>query len=197
MLSMRRVLLCVTAWVLWVSGARADMIMPPPKDCPAGSKGTSTHAGPHCAPVACRRAEDCGDGQRCRGVRLCVAERTYQNRAGHQMTRVIEGTCPDGKCATGTCRTLRVCAEPPKGAGGQGARQPTPAPAPALAGGANAIGDEADAARREPGPSEADESGPSPQRTDRHGCALDSVPVLVVGLLLAAVALLLLWRRRS
>jgi len=169
------------------------MIMPPPKDCPAGTKGTSTHAGPHCAPVTCRRAEDCGEGQQCRGVRLCVAERTYQNRAGHQLTEVIEGTCPDGKCATGTCRTLRVCAEPSVGAGGRGAHEEPapPGPAPALAGGAEA--DEPDDRPAEPAEAPA---GSLPRQRSDHGCALGSVPVLVVGLLLAAVALLLLWRRK-
>ncbi len=192
--SIRQVLLCVAVLVLWVSGVRADMISPPPAKCPAGARPTSTHAGPHCAPTDCRSAEDCAEGQKCQGLRLCVDERAFSSRAGRQTTSVVEGTCPDGKCATGTCRTRRVCVESAVGAGEHGAREapPAPGPAPVLAGAAGA--DEAN--DLPPEPSEAPARDSSRQRSERHGCALDSVPVLLVGVALAAVALLLLWRRK-
>ena len=121
MRSIWRVVVCGAALVLWTSAAQADAILPPPPSCPPGSRPASTHAGPHCAPATCQKADDCTGGQTCRGVRLCVSERSYQNWTGVHSTRVIQGTCPDGRCEVGTCRTLRVCADPAVGAGGDDA----------------------------------------------------------------------------
>jgi hypothetical protein len=41
--------------------ARADVVMPPPTDCPRGQTGETSHAGPRCVPVA---PKDCPPGWR-------------------------------------------------------------------------------------------------------------------------------------
>lgn len=97
---------------------RADMVAPPPAECPAGTKATTGHAGPHCAPRTCETSEQCADGLECTVLRLCVAERQYRSMGGPGTTSVIEGPCPDGMCASGQCRSLRVCAPPGTGTGG-------------------------------------------------------------------------------
>ena len=83
-----RAVLATTAsvWLLHGGVARADVVMPPPEDCPPGQVGTTSHGGPSCvreAPKNCApgyRGEvgggcvlaACSSDQECEGGRVCV-----------------------------------------------------------------------------------------------------------------------------
>jgi hypothetical protein len=113
--------------------ARADVLIPPPADCPAGSKGRTSHSGPHCAPRTCERG--CEEGLACRPTDLCIVQRQGANRVHRFTFEVVTGPCPaDRKCPEGACETRDVCVpgaapvEPPI-AGPDAATGPVPAAA--------------------------------------------------------------------
>lgn len=60
------------ALVVLTSVAHADVVMPPPASCPAGTTPATSHAGPHCGLAPPCDASSCAAGQRCAPVRLCV-----------------------------------------------------------------------------------------------------------------------------
>lgn len=107
----------VAAWVsLAVFGASADVAMPPPTDCPAGSAGDSCHAGPFCAPRSCAHRDfgECPSGSRCQPVALCVIEEGCGGRLvpGEPVDKwpKVVGLCDDeGGCAQGTCQRPYGC----------------------------------------------------------------------------------------
>ena len=114
-----KVWLTVMVWsLLGTSLAWADVVNPPPEDCPAGTQGSTCHGGPHCAPVDCGAA-GCKDGLECREVKYCAG---VVNCAGMLMpdedpsqydTDAIYTTCDaDESCDMGTCQAFKVCIEP-------------------------------------------------------------------------------------
>ncbi len=52
-------LLLASALALLAAPARADVVMPPPTDCPRGQVGVTSHGGPRCEKVA---PQDCPTG---------------------------------------------------------------------------------------------------------------------------------------
>src|SRR5512141_1015376 len=89
--------------------ARADMVQPPPENCPPGTHGASTHAGQYCQPRPCSETGACAAGTICSVGHLCVSERKYTNMTGTGTVSAVEGSCEDGVCLRGDCRALRVC----------------------------------------------------------------------------------------
>jgi hypothetical protein len=99
--------------VLWLatSLAHADALLPPPAECPAGSFGTSSHAGPWCMPTTCAAAADCerfrvrwGATERarfeCRPEALCIRAETARGPRGMSFPREV---------ATASCTATRTC----------------------------------------------------------------------------------------
>ncbi len=195
------VLSWVLATMLWISAARADVIRPPPEQCPDGSRPTSTHAGPHCTPRDCENGEPCDEGLECQRVPLCVVERRFVSRAGPSSTRVIEGACPDGSCAAGECQQMPVCVAN-MGTRGQPA-EPTPPPTPTPTSTARTEPTPASTASAEPTPVAVDETPPA--RTDSEPPSPPRnrglgwwrlVPLVLAGLVLSVGTALALLRRR-
>lgn len=98
--------------------ALADRVPPAPTDCPRGSVGETSHAGPICAPSTCRGPSDCsGDTPACVEVALCVERQTYTpggigSDGTTQQRDVARGPCVDGRCpGGGECQTARRCVE--------------------------------------------------------------------------------------
>lgn len=95
--------------------ARADAVMPPPKDCPTGARGQTSHNGPWCAPTTCAADKDCPSGEICREQALCVSTETVPSQSGWSWGKPISlstahATCDKGAaCAKGTCETARRC----------------------------------------------------------------------------------------
>jgi MYXO-CTERM domain-containing protein len=81
--------------------AGADVVMPPPEDCPIGTVGTSSHGGPRCVPVYCPDAGGCPAGTFCQPHYYCA-----QDNYGIE----ILGVCGEGEtCAEGSCELIDVC----------------------------------------------------------------------------------------
>jgi len=117
--------------LLTSSHAGADAVGPPPKECPDGTKGESCHGGPYCDPNECTDSSKCGAGQTCAPVQYCTKQINCAGGwgKGPYYHTDVKGLCgSDGKCSSGTCSTLMVCADetPERGcscdaAGGAGA----------------------------------------------------------------------------
>lgn len=105
-------------------GARADVVDPPPENCPAGTNPGSSHSGPICSPrPACMSDVMCGGGEACEEVRLCVVQRPCGGLlppdAGPCFIDHAVGFCgADGSCGEGTCVIRDVCAAPGSTSGG-------------------------------------------------------------------------------
>lgn len=114
---MSRAILFVALLVL-APIASADDLPPPPESCPPGSVGYSEHAGQWCVPTICAGEAECGSGEVCREVALCVVEEEYalggnipQDPPPRRTRRVARGECIDGACPSGgECRRARRCA---------------------------------------------------------------------------------------
>lgn len=130
-------LLAAVVLALGAGEAAADVVMPEPEGCPAGTVGATCHGGPHCRPLTCTGDSDCQGGKVCQDLALCTG---IVNCAGmimpdedpskYDTTKVISACDAGGACASGTCTTLKVCAAPA-----------TPQPEPAAdAGGASVPG---------------------------------------------------------
>ena len=168
----------------------ADMVQPPPENCPPGTHGASTHAGQYCMPRPCIGAGACGTGMTCGIRRLCVSERTYTNMTGSGTVNAVEGACDDGLCVRGECKAMRVCLPLADAA-------PRPTPSPPIDAGIRATGGTRPA-------SEAPEDAVNPEPPESHseppsGCSAGVITGLVcAGLGLGlAVVLGLWWRRRG
>jgi len=160
-----------------VGSARADVVMPPPTNCPDGARGRTSHSGPHCAPWTCERG--CEEGKVCRPVGLCIAKRQGANRRGGRFEfEVVTGTCKAGEaCANGTCEVREVCAssaepvEPPAAVPDAG-----PGETPAAATAVPVLPSAPDAAIEPAAPAVAPESsGPVAPGTDA-GAGAEAAP---------------------
>ena len=81
--------------------AVADVVFPPPDDCPSGTRAATDHWGPHCVPTTCDG--ECGRGRVCVPTGFCVED----------MERVV-GTCDGPEDCTGegvTCEVANRCVE--------------------------------------------------------------------------------------
>ncbi len=105
-------LLCSPA-IAW-----ADVVGPPPEDCPAGTRPMSSHCGPHCIADTCSNDSECNDGESCVERSLCIYQ--YQGPCGNHPPDAattthdaVAAACPNGNaCDKGTCETLDVCSAP-------------------------------------------------------------------------------------
>jgi len=130
------------------SPAHADVVMGPPRDCPPGAVGDTSHNGPWCRPTTCTSDAECvGVGARfdqqaparvCREQPLCIETRSERSQSGWSHGKPFERTLAHGVCAAGStctapasCETVKRCVEPATPA----AEPPAPAvadvPAPA------------------------------------------------------------------
>ncbi|MEZ4323129.1 MAG: hypothetical protein R3F61_37025 [Myxococcota bacterium] len=99
-----------------LSLALADVVGPPPDDCPPGASGTSSHGGPYCVPSTCDGT--CEEGGTCEPAGLCVLEETREC-GGMQdpenpctyLHREARGTCQTQDDCTGgtTCEIADRC----------------------------------------------------------------------------------------
>ena len=103
--------------LVFVTPARADVVGPPPDDCPEGTEGATCHGGPYCSPVECTSDAECGNGETCKDKPLCVSTISCAgllppdaNPMDYERTK-IESPCPTGnECTQGaTCKTQKVC----------------------------------------------------------------------------------------
>ena len=67
--------------MLGVVRAQADVVGPPPTNCPPGSTPSSSHSGPLCAPTgACMTNADCTMGATCMEAFQCIETRSCGGR---------------------------------------------------------------------------------------------------------------------
>jgi hypothetical protein len=97
------------AVALGVSEARADAVPPPPEDCPEGSRGETSHAGPSCVVAPCT-PDTCEAGKSCKPRGFCLI--------GTDL-KVEGGTCEDTPDCTSpaVCRKVPVCVAPEQDSG--------------------------------------------------------------------------------
>ncbi|MDI1447561.1 hypothetical protein [Polyangium sp. 6x1] len=97
--------------------ARADVVGPPPDDCPEGTVGATCHSAPYCSPVACTSDAECGRGETCQDKPLCASTIVCAgllppdaDLMDYERTKIV-GPCSDANaCASGaTCKTQKVC----------------------------------------------------------------------------------------
>ena len=102
--------LLATGLLLWGTSAGADVIGPPPTNCPAGTKAESCHGGPHCKPEVCVNDASCKLGKSCQAQQYCIHTINCGGGYGTKYVDVAKGTCPGGApCKVGTCKTVKVC----------------------------------------------------------------------------------------
>jgi hypothetical protein len=93
---------------------RADVVGPPPDECPDGSLGGSSHCGPYCSPDRCTGDDDCEGDTTCQEVPLCVEVLECMSNGGPFTQEAVTDTCEGGGGCDdeSTCQTLQVCAPP-------------------------------------------------------------------------------------
>jgi hypothetical protein len=102
-------------WLILVlataSPAAADVVGPPPDNCPNGSYPDSSHAGPTCWPTVCTSNNECTSGEVCVERALCIEPVQGWGRGGqftldHAVTSCDgSGVCPPGA----SCMTNHRC----------------------------------------------------------------------------------------
>jgi MYXO-CTERM domain-containing protein len=110
---MRRALFLLAALgaaLLAPAPARADVVSPPPKNCPNGTDPETCHGPPHCAPHLCASDADCKGAGVCKSASFCVSSINcgggwHPSQPVQSVSGVCTGTCPSGE----TCSTLKVC----------------------------------------------------------------------------------------
>lgn len=125
----RRAAIIVVLFVASTTNAFADAVPSPPKDCPRGAIGQTSHTGTWCDPRECRSDDDCkslwgGGGYvagRCETTSLCVRRkmipvhrRVVQPDGGvsmHERTYAVSACGRDSTCeeADAKCETARRC----------------------------------------------------------------------------------------
>lgn len=93
--------------------ARADVVPPPPSDCPDGSTGQSSHIGPYCSPLLCDNDQQCLDGTTCRTLKLCIEVilvEDWWSDVTISIETVVASCENDVPCPRGECLSLQVCA---------------------------------------------------------------------------------------
>ncbi|MBX3274726.1 MAG: hypothetical protein KF729_30950 [Sandaracinaceae bacterium] len=115
------------SFAMGASVARADVVGPPPTDCPLGARGSTCHGMEYCSPRSCTTGADCAGGEICQSRDLCVTSRSCGGRlepdAGPPPpVTVVLGECSGGACGTGACESRMVCVPDgtPPGTGGGG-----------------------------------------------------------------------------
>ncbi len=80
------------------TGARADAVEGPPRNCPAGSLGDACHGGQYCYPVTCAGDGECSGGGTCQEVMICVGtiECGGGLDGGSDPVATHEGPCKEG-----------------------------------------------------------------------------------------------------
>jgi hypothetical protein len=173
--------------------AAADVVSPPPTDCPPGTTAATNHAGPHCSPASCKDGKSCSAGEVCATELLCWVESVYANRTGEHRVEVVRGPCRNGQCSEGTCRAERVCMAPELVAA---AGRPGTLGTRGLGRSAETGGRRAPAASLEPPLETTDRPSPPPA-----GCRGTAIASAVAGgmmaALLGAIAFLLRRRRKK
>ncbi|MDC0741386.1 hypothetical protein [Polyangium mundeleinium] len=124
-------LLFASAVLFAAPPALADVVDLPPTNCPDGSEGATCHGGPHCAPRDCMTDADCKGGATCADRSFCMQEINCvggwlnPDAALPPLTPIVVEPCDAaGACATGTCKSIKVCvdgAQAGSGSGGNGA----------------------------------------------------------------------------
>jgi hypothetical protein len=120
MLTTSLVVVAALAWLLATPAAQADVVEPPPDDCPAGTEGSSSHCGSYCWPQICVDSSDCTGGKTCQALALCLEQTECGSHWDPDAAPVIinkaSRSCASGAaCASGTCETIDVCAEDQSG----------------------------------------------------------------------------------
>lgn len=130
--------------------ARADVVRPPPADCPPGSLGKTSHSGQFCAPLPCTADSDCATHSQpgepalvCRTSRLCIGSKELHSWRTDTSWKVPVALGPCGaSCPPASCQTEKRCVpdpdagpaappEQPTATATATAPTPTPTPAPA------------------------------------------------------------------
>lgn len=125
-------ILLVAAGAAWlavagVPRASADVVFPPPDDCPKGQIGITSHRGPECVdppptdcPVGwlprnrglcvaatCTNDNDCGKGTVCKPADLCQRQVKYESSGGRHagdapdtVTETVDICAADRSCPT-------------------------------------------------------------------------------------------------
>jgi hypothetical protein len=95
--------------------ARADVVGAAPSSCPFGGVPSTCHGGPHCALAGCNSDAECGGGQSCRAVDVCVGVVNCAGLIGPgedpsmYERATVEGAC--GACPADTvCQSAKLCA---------------------------------------------------------------------------------------
>jgi MYXO-CTERM domain-containing protein len=98
--------------LLWAASAQADVVRPPPQDCPVGSIGQTGHGGPYCAAARCSASAPCRTGV-CQQTKLCLLMRTMgggRRIEPRPPVETVTGSCAGNKkCSVGKCESVRVC----------------------------------------------------------------------------------------
>lgn len=142
------------ALLLLAPSAWADRVPGPPKDCPAGAVGETSHNGVWCQPTTCEGDGDCGRfnydrrPRVCQARGLCLEDKATENfrNEGQTFTRTYahRACSADSDCAVGKCVTAKRCvlteeaAQPTPAAPASAPASDTPKPRSGCAGGAEA-----------------------------------------------------------
>jgi hypothetical protein len=103
--------LLVCSW-LGADSAGADLVPPPPRDCPAGSIGTRWGRIAYCAPAECTggSGSSCDQGATCKDLKLCMGPPPG--------SVTVLGRCgKDRTCTSGTCKSTWTCIPKREGTG--------------------------------------------------------------------------------
>ena len=109
---MHRSLIMVLVAMLGLASAdlRADVLSPPPKDCPLGTIPSGCHGPPLCWPRPCKSGAECAPGLVCKGQPLCLKQINCGGGYAPKYVNTATGQCPGGApCKVGTCTTVQVC----------------------------------------------------------------------------------------
>ncbi len=120
MVSSLRAVCGIAALLFWSSAAAADVVGPPPSECPDGHKATTDHGGPYCKPPA---PKSCPAGQRPKVVRDqaycepapskgCPPGSFWTSTSATDTYCQASRRCESSACAAGmTCRDTALCLE--------------------------------------------------------------------------------------